>query len=144
MIPLELITMLGSGLLTGVLSLWSQSIKSRQAQHEMMMGAMAAQTGAFKEAREFKGSKSFSFTRRTIALTAVFAIVLLPKMVAILEPSIDVTVGWTEWNPGFLFFEGSNDVEWKTAKGMVITPLDTHLMSGIAGMYFGASTVKNS
>jgi len=29
-------------------------------------------------------------------------------------------------------------------KGLVITPLDTHLVSAITGLYFGASMVKNA
>jgi hypothetical protein len=35
-------------------------------------------------------------------------------------------------------------VEWKQLKGLVITPLDTHLVSAIVGLYFGASIVKNA
>jgi hypothetical protein len=36
-LPLELITMLGSTVLGGVMSIWGQSIKSKQAQQEMLM-----------------------------------------------------------------------------------------------------------
>jgi hypothetical protein len=56
-----------------------------------------------------------------------------------------VVVGWTEWTPGFLFItEGGEDTVWKTMKGLVLTPLDTHLVSAIVGLYFGASMVKNA
>lgn len=142
-IPLELLTMVGSGLLTGVLSLWASSIKARQATHNMMMAAMSKEGELIDKARRYS-NPAFQFTRRAIALTAVASIVLLPKLVAIFDPSVNVTVGWTEWDPGFWIFEGSNEVKWKLATGMVITPLDTHLMAGITGMYFGASTVKNA
>jgi hypothetical protein len=30
----------------------------------------------------------------------------------------------------------------KTFNGLIITPLDTHLMSAIVGLYFGGSLVK--
>ena len=36
-LPLELITMLGSTVLGGVMSIWGQSIKARQAEQKMLM-----------------------------------------------------------------------------------------------------------
>ena len=85
----------------------------------------------------------FQWTRRIIALTAIFAIVVLPKLVAVFAPDISVTVGYTQFKPGFLFF--TQDVEifkWITFEGLVITQLDTNLVSAIIGMYFGGSLVK--
>ena len=38
--------------------------------------------------------------------------------------------------------EGRDIVQWKEMVGLVITPLDTHLMSAIIGLYFGGSLVK--
>ena len=87
--------------------------------------------------------KGFAWTRRIIALVSVFAIVVLPKMVAVFYPDVDVTVGYTNWNPGFWFFrEGREIFEWITFQGLVITQLDTNLVSAIIGMYFGGSLVK--
>ena len=85
----------------------------------------------------------FQFTRRIIALTSIFAIVLLPKLVPIFYPEILVTVGYTNWKPGFLFFtDGKEIFEWVSFNGLVITQLDTNLVSAIIGMYFGGSLVK--
>ncbi len=142
-IPFELVTLLGSGLMGGIMSLWSQSIKSKQATHVMAIEALKAQAGATDKARRYSNS-GFQFTRRVITLAAVFAIIVWPKLVPVLWPELIVTVGYTVWNPGFLFFEGSNEVVWQTAKGLVLTPLDTHLMSAIIGLYFGASVVRNA
>ena len=87
--------------------------------------------------------QGFAWTRRIIALTAIFAIVLLPKLVAVFYPAVDVTVGYTNWRPGFMFFrEGREVFEWITFQGLVITQLDTNLVSAIIGMYFGGSLVK--
>ena len=87
--------------------------------------------------------KGFAWTRRIIALISVFAIVVLPKMVAVFYPDVDVTVGYTNWRPGFWFFkEGREVFEWITFQGVVITQLDTNLVSAIIGMYFGGSLVK--
>jgi hypothetical protein len=72
-----------------------------------------------------------------IALSAIFAIIVWPKFAPLLQ--VDVVVGWTEFHPGFLWMEGKDVVEWKAMTGLVLTPLDTHLVSAIAGLYFGGS-----
>jgi len=140
MIPLELMTMLGGGLLSGVMTLWGKSLEAKRESHKMMLESMGAESKERELARRFPAQ----FARRFITIAAVLAIVVWPKVVAVLWPELGVTVGWTEWNPGFLFFEGSNATEWKSLTGLVITPLDTHLMSAIIGLYFGASVVKNA
>jgi hypothetical protein len=33
-------------------------------------------------------------------------------------------------------------ISWKAARGFVITPLDTHIVSAIVGLYFGAGFTK--
>ena len=89
-IPFEIITMLGSTLLSGFMGIWSQSIKARQDEQKMLIARAGVQIQAFKDAREYGNSK-FQWTRRVIALTAVFSIILLPKLVAIYYPDILVS-----------------------------------------------------
>ena len=138
-----MITMLGSTVLGGVMSIWSQSIKAKQAEQKMLIQRAEVQTAAFKEAREYE-NVGFQWTRRIIALTAVFAIVVLPKILPLVTPDAHVIVGYTEFKPGFLFFEGKDVMQWvpMAHKGIVITPLDTNLVSAIIGLYFGGSLVK--
>jgi hypothetical protein len=143
-IPLELMTMLGSGLLSGVLTLFSQSQRAKQDAFTRAIEGLSAQSKATDLARRYE-NKGFQITRRVIALSAVGAIVVWPKIIAVFWPEIPVTVGYTEWNPGFLFFtEGKELIKWQALRGLVITPLDTHLLSAIVGLYFGASVVKNA
>ena len=142
-LPLELITMLGSGLLSGVMTLWGQSQKAKQDAFQRAIDGLSAQSKATDLARRYE-NKGFQVTRRIIALSAVFAVIVWPKVVAVFWPEVPVTVGYTEWNPGFLFFEGSEETTWQSVKGLVLTPLDTHLLSAIVGLYFGASMVKNA
>ena len=141
--PFEMITMLGSTVLGGIMSIWSQNIKAKQAEQKMLLQRAEVQTAAFKEAREYE-NVGFQLTRRIIALTAVFAIVVLPKILPLVSPDAHVIVGYTEWKPGFLFFEGKDVMQWvpMAHKGIVITPLDTNLVSAIIGLYFGGSLVK--
>ena len=141
--PFEMITMLGSTLLGGIMTVWSQSIKAKQAEQKMLIQRAEVQTEAFKEAREYE-NVGFQWTRRIIALTAVFAIVVLPKILPLVTPDAHVIVGYTEFKPGFLFLEGKDVMKWvpMAHKGIVITPLDTNLVSAIIGLYFGGSLVK--
>lgn len=141
--PFEMITMLGSTLLGGLMTVWSQSIKAKQAEQKMLIQRAEVQTAAFKEAREYE-NVGFQWTRRIIALTAVFAIVVLPKILPLIDPQAQVVVGYTEFKPGFLFFEGKDVIKWvpMAHRGIVITPLDTNLVAAIVGLYFGGSLVK--
>ena len=140
--PFEIITMLGSTVLGGVMSVWAESRKAKQDNQKLLITRGEFEMKARKAARDVK-DKGFQWTRRIIALTSVFAIVLLPKLVAVYYPDVAVTVGYTNWNPGFLFFrEGREIFEWVTFQGLVITQLDTNLVSAIIGMYFGGSLAK--
>ena len=141
--PFEMITMLGSTVLGGVMSIWSQSIKAKQAEQKMLLQRADVQQKGFKEAREYN-NEGFQWTRRIIALTAVFAIVLLPKLMPIFQPDVSVIVGYLEFKPAFFFLPEKEIMKWITlsSNSLVITPLDTNLVSAIIGLYFGGSLVK--
>jgi hypothetical protein len=144
-LPLELITMLGSTILGGVMSIWGQSIKAKQAQQEMLMQRADFNRGAVADARDAGiKDKHFAWTRRLIALSAVFSIIVLPKIVAVWYPEVTVFVGYTEATGGMFnwLFGPEEAVKWKMAQGFVITPLDTHIVSAIVGLYFGAGFTK--
>jgi len=139
--PFELITMLGSTLLSGVMSMISQNLKAKQAQQKMLLARGEFQVEAFKAAREYS-NEGFQWTRRIIAVLAVLSIVVLPKVAVIFFPDLAVTVGYTEFKPGFLFIPEKEAMKWVEFTGLVITPLDTNLVAAIVGMYFGGSLVK--
>ena len=142
MFPFEIITMLGSTIISSLLSLWAQRIKSKQKEQELLITRGKFQLQAIESARNVD-NVGFQWTRRIIALSSIFAIVILPKLVAVYYPDVDVTVGYTLFQPGFLFFTDGREVfEWITFQGLVITQLDTNLVSAIIGMYFGGSLVK--
>ena len=144
-LPLELITMLGSTVLGGVMSIWGQSIKAKQESNKMLMERANFNAEQVNIARDAgKNDKHFAWTRRLIALSAVFAIIVLPKLVAVFYPEINVIVGYTEVEGGIInWLLGANEtVRWQAASGFVITPLDTHIVSAIVGLYFGAGFTK--
>jgi hypothetical protein len=59
-------------------------------------------------------------------------------------PDVSVYVGYTEATGGLFnwLFGPAEAIQWKMAKGFVITPLDTHIVSAIVGLYFGAGFTK--
>ena len=142
--PFEIITMLGSTLLGGLMSVWAESRKAKAEQQKLLITRGEFDMKARKQSLDHGlKDKGFAWTRRIIALTAIFSIVLLPKLVPLFYPEVLVTVGYTNWKPGFLFFtDGKEIFEWISFNGLVITQLDTNLVSAIIGMYFGGSLVK--
>ena len=140
-LPVEMITMLGSSVLGGVMTVWGQSIKAKQAEQKMLLARGKFQMESIEAARKYENS-GFQWTRRIIALTAVFFIIVWPKIVPVFF-DVSVFLTWTELSRGFFFLIEQKEllVDRKFA-GVVITPMDTHLMSAIVGLYFGGSLVK--
>ena len=142
--PFEIITMLASTVLGGLMSVWAESRKAKAEAQKLLIARGEFEMKAKKQSIDAGlADKGFAWTRRIIALTSIFAIVLFPKLVAVYYPDVAVTIGYTNWNPGFMFFrEGREVFEWITFEGLVITQLDTNLVSAIIGMYFGGSLAK--
>ena len=143
-VPFEIITMLASTVLGGLMSVWAESRKAKAEAQKLLIARGEFEMKAKKQSIDAGlADKGFAWTRRIIALTSIFAIVLFPKLVAVYYPDVAVTIGYTNWNPGFMFFrEGREVFEWITFEGLVITQLDTNLVSAIIGMYFGGSLAK--
>ena len=140
-LPVEMLTMLGSSLLGGMMTIWGQKAKERANQQKMLLARGKFQMDESNKAREFD-NKGFQWTRRIIALTAVFFIIAFPKLVPVFT-DVNVVLTWTEFEPGFWFLIDKKEVVMdKVFNGVIITPLDTHLMSAIIGLYFGGSLVK--
>lgn len=127
-IPTEVLTMGASAALGGVLKMMDSAAKAKQQLLDSLNKDAVTRAGV--------GTKSYQFTRRTIALTVTFAVVLLPKLAAL--AGLPVTYGSTEehsllWG---LFGDSASTV-WYTVGGIPITPLDTHAFASIIGLYFG-------
>lgn len=142
-IPLELITLLGSSIIAGIMQLWSKSIEARKLERTYYLQALNAKANVIHEARRYE-NRGFQWTRRIIALTTVFFVIAFPKLVAVYYPLTEVHIGYTEATRHFLFlFGGHERMRWEAMNGLVITSLDTHLLSAIIGLYFGGSLTKN-
>jgi len=146
-LPLEIFTLLFSTVLGGIMSIWGQSIKASHERNKMYIAALTEEAKITQSAREYGlRDTHFAWTRRIIALSAIFSIIVLPKIAPLIYPDTPwiVTVGYLEMQGGFLtwLFGPEKATEWVSFQGLVITPLDTNLVAAITGLYFGSGFTK--
>ena len=132
-----------STVLGGVLSIMAQKGKDKADEQKMLMQRANFDAKQKDKARDVQDSFTKN-TRRWIALICVVAIIVLPKLAPFIDSSMPIYVGYTEAvMQGWWIFASSTDVtQWKPMTGLVITPLDTHVVSSIVGLYFGGSLVR--
>tara|TARA_R110000822_G_scaffold227789_1_gene360413 strand:- start:12323 stop:12748 length:426 start_codon:yes stop_codon:yes gene_type:complete len=140
---MELISMGFSTILGGALSIMAQKGKDKADEQKLLMQRAGFQTKQFDKARAVDDPFTKN-TRRVIALLCVVAILVLPKLAPFIDSDMPIYVGYTEAiTNGWWIFSSSTDVtQWKPMVGLVITPLDTHVVSSIIGLYFGGSLVR--
>lgn len=142
-IPMELITMGASFVASAVTTLFSQSMKKRQAIFEMAMAKGEKQAEIYQQVRE-AGTPGFQITRRVIALGVIGAFIWATMIMPVFFPHTPITVGLSETHGGFWFFTDPKEVfTWYTSQGgVVLTPLVTHMGSAITGFFFGNQISK--
>jgi hypothetical protein len=138
-IPTELVSLLGSSLLGGIMKLHALSAEAKRRERLLTLQALNARFEHIEKARAFQ-NRGFQWTRRVIALSAVFSVIVLPKLVAVFAPDIPIQIGYPQLETGTFFWSMDTErLTWVQLSGIVITPLDTHLLSAIVGLYFGGS-----
>ncbi|HCJ11944.1 MAG TPA: hypothetical protein DHV51_02465 [Opitutae bacterium] len=140
-LPTELISLVGSSFFAALMKIWGKTVETRKMERLMLISSAQAQHPLYQDLRNIK-SPGFQWTRRVIALLAVFFIIVFPKLMSIWHPEILISIGYPEWSDGFLFTSSCDKVKWVSMHGLVITPLDTHLVSAIIGLYFGGALVR--
>lgn len=140
----EMVTMLGGTLLGGLLKISTQVLQNRREEREYLLRAGREQADIYRQAREFRGDSGFSWTRRTIALLAVFFIIVWPKLVVVFYPEIPVAVASPAYDDGFWWWSATYTInQWDWVRGgLMITPLDRQLMAAIVGLFFGSEITK--
>jgi hypothetical protein len=144
MIPVEMITMLGGSAVGGLLKIVGMHMEAKRLQNTLLMEKFTESVKAIDGAREgpSRGWRNFQWTRRVIALSVIFSVIVLPKLVVFLPGGVDVAYGWGESVEDSFFglFPGYQIQHWKVLEDtLLITPLDGHLVAAIAGIYFGSS-----
>jgi hypothetical protein len=136
--------MLISTVLGGILSIMAQKTKDKADEQKMLLQRAEFQSQQFDKARAVDDPFTKN-TRRWIALIAVVSILVIPKLAPFINPDLTIYVGYTEEvMQGWWIFASSTDMtQWKPmTNALVITPLDTHVVSSIIGLYFGGSLVR--
>jgi hypothetical protein len=142
MIPMELISMLGSTLLGGAMSILSQRGQAEAEKQKMLMqraGFAAKQTD---KARAVSDPHT-KHTRRWIALMCVFSIIVVPIIAPIFT---DVNVAYqivTEADSGWWIFGSTYETSYfEQGNTVFITNLQSHTIFSIIGLYFGGSLTR--
>jgi len=141
---MELLSMLASTVLGGVLSIMAQKSQAEADKQKMFMQRAEFSAKQIDKARNVTDQFTKN-TRRWIALIAVVSILVIPKLAPFINPDLTIYVGYTEEvMQGWWIFASSTDMtQWKPMTGaLVITLLDTHVVSSIIGLYFGGSLVR--
>lgn len=142
-LPSELLTLLGSSILSAGFRILGAILHARRAQHMLTMQALGVKANIIDGARRYNNTH-FQWTRRIIALSCVFIIIVFPKVIAVLLPYAPIHIGYGEMTSSFWPFTSSIEkIRWISLKGLVISPLDTHMVAAIIGLYFGGSLVGN-
>lgn len=138
-IPLELVSLLGSSLLGSGMRIFSFFLMAHHRERVMRLCKSSIRESTIVSARKASG---LQLTRRIIAVSAVFFVIIWPKLVAVFSPETPIFVGYFQTSNGFWFFSSAYEkLQWIQLKGLVITTLDTHLVSAIIGLYFGSALV---
>ena len=139
-LPTELVSLLGSSIFGSLIRLIGFSVTARHRERLIKLYTSQKMAQSIDCARKHP-SVGLQLTRRVIALMAVFSIIILPKLASLLYPDIPIFIGYNQSTDGFLFFSGHTKLIWAQMHGLIITPLDTHLLSAIIGLYFGSALV---
>ena len=142
MIPMELLSMLASTVLGGVLSIMAQKGKDAADQQKMLMQRAEFAAQQVDKAREVTDAFTKN-TRRWIALIAVVSILVIPKLAPIFT---DVNIAYqiiTEADSGWWIFGSSFETSYFVESNSIyITNLQSHTIFSIIGLYFGGSLTR--
>ena len=139
---MEILTFISSYLLKAIQNHIAANQEIRKMELQIMQQNAQMENAAQTEIRsQMLVSPVLAVTASILAVIGFFSIVLLPKLVCLFAPDVAVTYACLDLSKGFLFF--TNDATkmfFKSVKGLLITPIDTNLIAGIAGLYFGSVT----
>ena len=140
-LPMEAVTMLGSTLLGGVMTMWGQAAKDKQDQFEMMMKRNGQIEEGVQNARQMQNPNA-AWIRRFIVVVSLLGGLGIVFLAPILGHSTFVPV---EVNEGFkfLFLDFSNTVtKYIEMQGFVTPDWLPFAITNIIGFYFGSAAMQ--
>ena len=139
MIPMEVITMIGSTVGGAVLRMWSQTSEDKARQQEMILKAIKVEQHGYMQARRYDNPQA-NWIRRFLVISFMSMagfILLAPLFGMNTVVPVEVTEGFK-----FLFLDFTNTVtKYVTLEGVVTPEWLGHSILSVVGMYFGSSIV---
>jgi len=141
---MEILPLVGGGVFGALVKLLSMGMQNKADERKAMFQAFSKQQESINAANEMAANNSsFAFTRRIIALSITFIIVLI----AVFPLSQPVNV-IQEIQTGGSYLFGLVDTtsikqEWVQLQGSVVLPVVIPSFQAIIGAYFGASIAGN-
>ena len=137
-LPLEVVTMLGSSLFSGIMTMWAQSSKDRADQFKQLIEARTLDNR--NQIEQIKVDKTFPMTRRFIAIAFVLAAIGSLYVPALFDiPHIIEVTSSTEGLFGLFKDTVTNYVP---VEGFVHPDWLRISIFSIMGLYFGNSIAK--
>jgi len=147
MFPVEVVTMLGSAVIGGVLKLSRNAQQNRQDNMSMAIKGMAAHTTSADAAANRTQLNGGVWVRRLIVFCAM-CIFMFPTLHPLFQnyigTNIPVSIAYYEENRTILGLFGnlSDKMKYLKLDGIVILPEFRHSLMAIIGFYFGSSSTK--
>ncbi len=137
-LPTELVTMLGGGIFSGVMTMWAQAAKDKNEQFNRLIKAQEVQHSFIQDAA--KTDKHFSFTKRVLAIGMFLvgaAVIFFPIISG--APTVIELTSETE---GLFGLFKDKVTEYATVDGFVTPEWVSPTMSAVFGSYFTHSMIK--
>ncbi len=131
--PIELISLLGGGVAGFVMRFMAAQAEAQSRAFDRMITAQKAADESAELARRHDPG---SWVRRVIAMVVLFAVVIAPFVLALIDVPVAVESDGPWWDILGLF--GG----WETVSGFILLPEVRQGMVALIGFYFGSSQVR--
>ena len=138
MIPLEVVTMLGSTVGGAVMKMWAQSSADKAELNKRLIGNFKQGEASKESARAFQNPNA-NWIRRFLVISFMAMAVYILIAPVLFNTTTQVPVITTE---GFklLFLDFTREVtRWVELKGIVTPEWLSHAIMAVCGLYFGQS-----
>jgi hypothetical protein len=134
----EVITLLGSTVIGGVLKIWGMKQQSQAARDKQLMDAYTAQTLATSAARnDVEQHEGLSWARKVVIIMVTFSVFLLPLIAAVCY-NIPINYIYEETIKGGIFSHTRTVMTAIRVEGVAILPYMVQTMLSISGVLFGS------
>lgn len=139
---------LGTFIISSIFSLISMKMKAEQQRNDFALAAFRQESKEVQQVREIKDT-GFKITRRIIALTFTFCLLVVPSLpyivmsLGIASVAVPIHIGYDVITSGWWPFSGeSRELVWYEIQGIALLPIHWDLYGMIVGLYFGNKVSK--